>query len=525
MNKRNLAVLFVFAVFVQSMAAFWIRLPGYMDAEYYYGQGVQLFENHSFDENFIWNYLNDPSIIPVAGFSFWLPITSILAALGMFLFGTESFFASRFFFILIAAFIPIIAAKIAFAIQGDKRSAILASGLAIFSGLFFPYATITDTFTPFMVSGGLFFLLAFKILQISSSNPSKWMIPLGILVGLMSLIRSEGILWMVGAGLLILYRIKNQYSTPSGMLKETLFLLSGFFIVVFAWYLRNLQIFGSIFPQGNHLMFWLKGYDDLFVYPNSLLNFKSWLTQGFQQIFLDRIKALWNNLILFVTASGFVVLSPLLFTGFWKLRKNSVLKVSIFLFVFTLVVMSFIFPYAGSRGGFFHSISAFQILACCLVPVGLKNLIDWGVKVRKWEVNRAWLMFSFLSICLAVSISIFSYVTKIRKGIEGTPWNETNQLALTVEKEIRDLTGNTNGIIMVNNPPAYSLYTGRQSVMIPSGGTSAIHSVSDRYDVSFLVLNGERAEIERLMQEDKQIIESFELLMQNGNLKLYEYHP
>jgi hypothetical protein len=157
MNKRSLIFLFFLAVIVYTFAAIWIELPGYMDAEYYYGQAVHIFQNRSFDEEFIWNYLNNPAGIPVAGFSFWLPFSSILAAMGLFLFGTESFFASRVFFIILAAFIPILAAKISYAIFANKRAAMLASGLALFSGLFFPYVTITDTFTPFMVAVGCLF--------------------------------------------------------------------------------------------------------------------------------------------------------------------------------------------------------------------------------------------------------------------------------------------------------------------------------------------------------------------------------
>jgi hypothetical protein len=94
---------------------------------------------------------------------------------------------------------------------------------------------------------------------------------------------------------------------------------------------------------------------------------------------------------------------------------------------------------------------------------------------------------------------------------------------IRVEQIIRDETGNSNGIIMVNNPPAYTLYTGRSSVMIPSGGAEAILSVCDRYNVAFLVLDGERADIEELWHDEKKIQKAFELLMQDGNLRLYAY--
>ena len=38
--------------------------PGYMDADYYFGGGLQLVTGHGFTEPFIWNFLNDPTGLP-----------------------------------------------------------------------------------------------------------------------------------------------------------------------------------------------------------------------------------------------------------------------------------------------------------------------------------------------------------------------------------------------------------------------------------------------------------------------------
>ncbi len=111
-------------------------------------------------------------------------------------------------------------------------------------------------------------------------------------------------------GLLIFFRKKN-HQPRKRILKEASLLLIGFVAVMSTWYLRNLLLYGSIFPPGNQLMLWLSSYDDLFVYPSDFLNFKSWIAQGYTPIIFDRLQALGKNLILLITASGFVALAPL----------------------------------------------------------------------------------------------------------------------------------------------------------------------------------------------------------------------
>jgi hypothetical protein len=64
------------------LAAAFQSVPGYMDAEYYYAGGLRLAEGSGFSEPFLWNYLNDPVGLPTPSHTYWMPLASILAALG-----------------------------------------------------------------------------------------------------------------------------------------------------------------------------------------------------------------------------------------------------------------------------------------------------------------------------------------------------------------------------------------------------------------------------------------------------------
>ena len=162
MKKKDYLLLFGFSLIFFSVIASIQKVPGYMDAEYYYGQSIRIVEYRDLQENFIWNYLNDPVTIPTEGFSFWMPITSILASMGLWFFRSTNFFFARTPFIFLAALIPVLTAYFAYQFLPRKWAGWLAGGLAIFSYFYLPYITITDSFTPYMVFGGFFFSFSTK---------------------------------------------------------------------------------------------------------------------------------------------------------------------------------------------------------------------------------------------------------------------------------------------------------------------------------------------------------------------------
>ena len=526
MKRRDYFILFLFGVVVHGAFALLQKVPGYMDAEYYFGQGIQLVTEHNLNEPFIWNYLNNPAVMPVAGFSFWLPFTSFLSAAGTWLTGSTSFIAGRILFILIAAAIAPITAKLAYYFSGKKRVGWLAGGLAIFSGLFFPYLTITDTFTPFMFLGALFLLLLLDIQESQSSARRVFFLctVLGIITGLMTLTRSDGILWLAGGFLGIVLINKKTLITKKTFLFNFLFIL-GFSLVMLPWYLRNYQLYGTGYPPGNGLMLWLTKYDNLFVYPYSLVNKDIWMSQNYALIINDRLTALWSNLKTLFSAGGVIILWPLMAVGFWQNRKKIPVIVGIVMLAIIFLVMSIIFPYAGERGGFFHSLSSIQPLLWAFVPCGLDGLIQWGVDHRNWKTDRAWRMFGSALVVLAGCLSVFIMFTKVKNGVEGVPWNETQKTAQLVDAKIVEMTDNQSGIVMVNNPPGYTLATGRLSVMIPSGGAEAVLSVCNKYSVIFLVVDNERSEIKNLLVENGPLDASFKILYENGSVWVYEYQP
>jgi hypothetical protein len=76
----------------------------------------------------------------------------------------------------------------------------MVSGSApIFSLYYAPFMPVPDNYALFMLFGGTFLLLA--------PRPEKWIpIALGALAGLLTLARSDGLLWLGLAGLTVMWK-------------------------------------------------------------------------------------------------------------------------------------------------------------------------------------------------------------------------------------------------------------------------------------------------------------------------------
>ncbi len=125
----------------------------------------------------------------------------------MWLTGQTTFTSARLFFILIAALVPPLTSALAYTFSQRHDLAIASGVLAIFSVYHAPFVGVTDNFSPFMLFGGLYFLVATQLIQ--GKNPNRNWLLLGILSGLMTLSRSDGLLWLALTFLFALTQVKR----------------------------------------------------------------------------------------------------------------------------------------------------------------------------------------------------------------------------------------------------------------------------------------------------------------------------
>ena len=181
MTFRNYLFLFLFGLAVTVFIAQFQHIPGYLDSDYYYAGGIQLATGHGFTEPYLWNYLDGTTSLPHPSHSYWMPLASIISALGMWLTGQTTYASARLFFLLIAALIPPLTAALAYKFSQRRDLAIASGVLAIFSVYHAPFVGVTDNFSLFMLFGGLYFLIVTQLIQ-DPSRTRNWVL-LGLLAG------------------------------------------------------------------------------------------------------------------------------------------------------------------------------------------------------------------------------------------------------------------------------------------------------------------------------------------------------
>ena len=470
--------------------------PGYMDADYYYAGGRQLATGHGFNEMVLWNYLDNPAGLPHPSNAYWMPLASLLAAAGAVLFGANSWAAARVGFLAVAAVLPPVTAALAWSLSGRRDLAITSGLLAVFPAFYLPFLPITDTFGLYMLFGGLFFLLFARFL--SRTRPSSWLFSaffLGVISGLMHLARADGLLWLLLAlTAVLLFRKPGQ--PVSSIFRSWGAVLLGYLLIMAAWFARNVSVFGTLLAPGGSKMLWLSSYDQLFAYPASQLTLAAWWHSGLAAILKARVWALGLNLASALSVQAEVFLLPLIGVGLWHLRKDRSVQLAGLAWLLTLGAMTVIFPFAGARGGYFHSGAALQTVWWALAPLGLERVIQWGRRKRGWNVAQAGKIFRMALIGLALVLSAVIVWGRVIGGKtdQGTPassgqaWGQENYAYSQIDKYLILQGAAADDTVMVANPPGFYLASGNPSIAVPDGDVNTLLAAARRYHALYLIL-------------------------------------
>jgi len=485
MNWRHYAVLFAIGFIVPFAVSRFQSLPGYMDADYYFSGGVQLADGHGFSEPYLWNYLDDPARLPHPSHTYWMPLASIVSALGMWLTGQSTYAAGRLPFILLSACVPLLTAALAFSVSRQTRLAMVSGFLSIFSLYYAPFMPVPDNYALFMLLGGAFLLLA--------PRREKWVpVALGALAGLMTLARSDGLLWLGLAGLTVMWKdthkiegVKNTFTewlrliVPAGFL-----VILGYLLTMGFWHVRNMNLFGSLLTPGGGRLLWLQNYNQTFIYPSEGLTRESFLQAGWNSALQNRLRAFSANFGNAFGAQGGIFLFPFILIGLWQLHRDLRTKLVVTGWLLLFAVMTIIFPFAGSRGSFFHAGAAFQPYWWVAAPIGLDAMIAWARRHGRFTDRNAPYFLQGILVLLAVFMT--AYLVNFRVISSG--WAKDDFIYPAVEKLLLDKGIQAGDVVIVRNPPGYFIASGRSSVALPFGDESTILSVAKKYDARYLVL-------------------------------------
>jgi hypothetical protein len=481
MTFRQLLLLALLGLSAATFVAALQPSPGYMDADYYYAGGLQLANGHGFTEPYLWNYLDNPAGLPHPSHAYWMPLASLLAAFGAVIFRSGSWFAARLGFLLVSALIPPLTAALALPFTSRRDWAFTSGLLAVFPAFYLPFLPVTDTFGLYMLLGGLFFIL----LNRKPSILNHFL--LGLLAGLMHLARADGLLWLLLAFLAVfLFRQPKQSSLSFVYALFSVF--AGYLLIMTPWFVRNYIVFGTFLAPGGSKMLWLTTYDQLFGYPASLITFSTWWQSGLQAILRVRLWALGLNLSNMLSVQGEVFLLPLIGLGFWYLHKDRRVQLAGIAWLLTFAAMTISFPFAGARGGFFHSGAALQTVWWVLAPVGLDRIITWGSRIRGWNAVQAGQVFRPALVAMAILLTLIVVYSRVLGGGGGTAWGQEDVLYKQAVGALISGGMEADAVVMVANPPGFYLASGNPAIAVPDGDLNTLMSVAKRYGATFLVL-------------------------------------
>jgi hypothetical protein len=395
--------------------------------------------------------------------------------------------------------------------------AMVSGCLSIFSMYYAPFMPVPDNYAVFMLLGGAFLLLA--------PRHQKWIpFALGVISGLMTLARSDGLLWVGLAGLTVMWKAARSNEGEKIKLAEWfkaiipggLVVLLGYFVVMGAWHYRNMQLFGSFLSPGGGRTLWLESYNQTFIYPAENLTREGFLDAGWNAAIEDRGKAFNSNAGNIFAAQGEIFLFPFILIGLWELRKELRTRIAVTGWLILLFIMTLIFPFAGARGSFFHAGAAFQPYWWAAAPVGL-NVIIAGARRRGLFADNAYMVFQGMLVALAMFMTY--YLVNIR--VLGNWATEDGAYAAVEEMLLENGIDSQVGVI-VRNPPGYYINSGRPAFALPYGDESVILQVARRYGAGVLVLEsgGTFESIQELFDNPKST-NNFTYLGDVNEAKLY----
>lgn len=482
-------------------------VPGYMDAEYYYSMGLRIAKYNTFSEPFIWNYLSGAKAIPHPGFMYWMPLPALLAAAGMLVSGVHSFAAARAGSILLAAIVPAIVMGSGYRLTRNRSASWLAGALAVFPAFYNVFTGTTDSFGIMMVLGGFFLLIALEEKSWAS------FLAIGLLAGLMHLARPDGFFWLAGGFLLVW---KSDYDKR----RAAASLIAGYLLVMAPWFVRNLLVTGEILPGASSRVLWLRDYNELFLFNYDELNIKNWLSQGFRAILSGLGAAAWANIKTLLFVQGQLILFPFMVLGLKECWKNKAVRVLVLVWGLVFLLMSFVFPFAGMRGGYLHSGAGFQPLFWVLAAAGFLWLVQLGAEKRDWEVAKAQGLFGASLVVILLLGSGYIFVDRVIGPNPGNPrWGASDWAARNIDKTMQEY--GLDGLAMINNPPGFYSATERESIVIPSGGIAEVMQAAETFGAEYLVLEANHPASLKTLYLDPDQLPGLELITSRASVRYF----
>lgn len=487
---RALVALTLALLGVRAASAIVVSQPGYTDAYYYATVAERLARGEGLTADFIWNFLEAPRFaeLPIASHRFWMPLASVVPALGILTLGAPlgDFRAGQLAIIAVAAFIPVVTFLAARQVGAGVGWSLAAAVIAGLGGAFAPGWVSIDSFSIVAVLGTAFFLAYARAWQGSFSAG----LAAGTIVGLLHLSRAEGALF----GLALLPLIGRVRTRRAGAVAVAVALAIGL-----GWVVRGLLLTypADLFARATLLT----RYEDFFaVEPPSAALF----LDALPFLLAGKFVALVTNLVVAAMTLLLVVAYPLVIAvrDRWK---DPTVRAFVAIAVILFVAQSVLFTLHSTRGSFFHSAATLFPFAVALAAAGAEDLFGAASRGLARVVALA-------SVAAYVAVSTSAVLEWDAEF--NTLYRQRAAVAATLPP----------GPLVVTDAAAWRWISGHRAVVAPAEGPRAAACAAEVYLAETLILEPAHfSAYDPLYRSDTS--EYFTLREDRGGIRLYDPDP
>ena len=483
-------LLYGLAVAVRLVLIAHFPYPAYPDSAYYSDVASSLLAGHGFNVDFIWIFaevggvLPIDAVLPIPSNAHWMPLASIVQLPFLAVFGNVAWAAALPF-----ALIGAIASPLAW---GFARDAGARPGVAVGAGILTAvpllstvYMVQPDNFSLFqpLVLGSLW--LGARALR----GSGQAFIGAGLLAGLATLARTDGLLVLVTLGLVFAWDRWRAWRSGGGRLPAislaaAIGCVAVFVLVMAPWWARQLVVFGSISPStASGKVFFIRSIDewDSITTPATLDHL---LGMGIGPLLATRIGGLVAALTIYITLVGGVLLAPLMVIGAWGRRRSRdfgpFFIYAAILFAFSALVSAVHVP----GGTFIHSAVALAPFTYILALEGVALAVGWVAARRPaWDADAATGVFTGAVIGFAVLCAVAGSL------VVHAAWEGRRDRGLAVASTLDAAGATATDRVMSLDASSTKYWTGRGGVVLVNDPLDTIHDVARAYDIRWLVLD------------------------------------
>jgi hypothetical protein len=549
--RVHLPFMLVALVLAYGSVRYFNEQPGYTDAYYHYNAAAQLASGRGLTDDYLWTFIGAPDTLPAPSHLYWMPGTSLIAAVGMAFFGVN-YPAAQMGLILTLWGAACIAYWLGGYVGGTARHRWAAGLLLLAGGYYLRFWGQTDTFAPYAFFGALALALMGLAAKYASSPNStsekdsknyRYLYFACVAAG--HLIRSDGLLLLLVGWIVIGYEliVRRKQFTPSGdfgkneafrrVEQDSLPLSTGeglgigvkfliftlaYALVMLPWFARNLTTIGTVLPTGGTQAVWYTRYDDLFNYPPDASP-QTFFANGLGLFIESRWDAFWQNLGTVVAVEGIVIFAPFMLLALWTRRRDPFWRGVIWFAIGIHAAFTLAFPFPGVRGGLLHAAAALMPFWVVLGVVRIDDVVDWVARRRKrWHPQTAKRIFTLGAL---LSVIWFSLTIALPRRVT----THTPELYAALDAYLPP-----DARIMINDPSLMYYFTGRGGTTFPNEPPETMLTLARQYDLDYVLLEivGEAIAVPYNLRLNPDAPPAFMREVphnefQSGGVRLYEF--